>query len=363
MSHDVFISYSTQDKATADAACAALESRGVRCWIAPRDVLPGRNWGEAIIDAISQAKVMVLVYSAHANASTQVQREVERAASKDVVIVPFRVENAPLGKAMEYFLSSPHWLDAFPPPADQYFGRLVETVQRLLNAGGVAAPTVRSGATPVPGTRASRRLAPVGVLALVVLSCVAAAAVVFWRHSHPNSPGNGASASAATRPATTGPALTLADLIPLKSQADVAYERAQKYDRANGMGEKFDQTEPTRRTAQAYLDAKDYAQAKQWYESLLAQLKEVARDEADRAEAQRLIAQAAAAGDAAKAAGADPSADSWANATEGLAHARELVEVGDFYKARVRAWAAGEEYDMIRVTAAAKQGRAQPAAE
>ncbi len=36
MSFDVFISYSSIDKTTADAACNALESAGIRCWIAPR---------------------------------------------------------------------------------------------------------------------------------------------------------------------------------------------------------------------------------------------------------------------------------------------------------------------------------------
>jgi TIR domain len=35
MAHDVFISHSHADKPAADAACAALEARGIRCWIAP----------------------------------------------------------------------------------------------------------------------------------------------------------------------------------------------------------------------------------------------------------------------------------------------------------------------------------------
>ncbi len=38
---DVFISYSSDDKLIADAICAELESRRIRCWIAPRDALPG----------------------------------------------------------------------------------------------------------------------------------------------------------------------------------------------------------------------------------------------------------------------------------------------------------------------------------
>src|SRR5688572_7918813 len=67
--YDVFISYSSKDKQVADAACAALEARRTRCWIAPRDILPGAEWGSAIVDAIGQSRVMVLVYSANANRS------------------------------------------------------------------------------------------------------------------------------------------------------------------------------------------------------------------------------------------------------------------------------------------------------
>jgi hypothetical protein len=41
MEYDVFISYSHPDKASADAACATLEQAGIRCRIAPRDIVPG----------------------------------------------------------------------------------------------------------------------------------------------------------------------------------------------------------------------------------------------------------------------------------------------------------------------------------
>src|ERR1700743_1981121 len=67
MTHDVFICYSYRDKPVADAVCAVLESEGVRCWIAPRDILPGADWGECIIDAINDARAMVLIFSGNAN--------------------------------------------------------------------------------------------------------------------------------------------------------------------------------------------------------------------------------------------------------------------------------------------------------
>ena len=64
MPHDVFLSYASTDRPAADAICAALEARGIRCWIAPRDVPAGADWGEAILTAIGRAHAMVLVLSA-----------------------------------------------------------------------------------------------------------------------------------------------------------------------------------------------------------------------------------------------------------------------------------------------------------
>ena len=90
MAHDVFISHASEDKPTADAVCARLEADGIRCWIAPRDILPGTEWGEAIVDAIEGGRVMVLVFSAQTNLSRQVIREVERSVSKRPTRSPLR---------------------------------------------------------------------------------------------------------------------------------------------------------------------------------------------------------------------------------------------------------------------------------
>jgi hypothetical protein len=49
----VFVSYSSEDKTIGDGVCAVLEANRIRCWIAPRDVFAGSDYGEAIIDAIN----------------------------------------------------------------------------------------------------------------------------------------------------------------------------------------------------------------------------------------------------------------------------------------------------------------------
>jgi hypothetical protein len=140
MAHDVFISHSTKDKVTADAVCAMLESEGIRCWIAPRDVLPSMEWGEAIVDAIEQCRIMVLVFTANANASAQIRREVERAVNHGVAILPLRVEDVLPGKGLDYFIGNVHWLDALTPPLEAHLKNLAEKIKILLARTDPAAP-------------------------------------------------------------------------------------------------------------------------------------------------------------------------------------------------------------------------------
>jgi FKBP-type peptidyl-prolyl cis-trans isomerase FklB len=132
MPHDVFISHSTKDKSVADAVCAMLEQHGIRCWIAPRDITPGKEWGEAIIDAIAGSRVMILIFSSSANGSPQIRREVERAVNKEVVVVPLRIENVVPTKSLEYFIGSVHWLDALTQPFEMHLDKLVRAVQGVL---------------------------------------------------------------------------------------------------------------------------------------------------------------------------------------------------------------------------------------
>src|SRR6202790_2726117 len=79
---DVFISYASQDGTFANAVVGALEGQGLKCWIAPRDVVPGSLYADGIVRAINEARVVVLILSEHAVASPHVGKEIERASSK-----------------------------------------------------------------------------------------------------------------------------------------------------------------------------------------------------------------------------------------------------------------------------------------
>ncbi|NMD01801.1 MAG: toll/interleukin-1 receptor domain-containing protein, partial [Bacteroidales bacterium] len=133
MAHDVFISYSSVDNTAAETVCSILEQNGTSCWIAPRDITPGVPFAEAIIDAIKEAKVFILVYTQNSNSSPQVVKEVDRAVHNKLAVITLRLEDVPMSKQLEYYISDVHWLDAFTPPLEQHINRLSKVVKMLLS--------------------------------------------------------------------------------------------------------------------------------------------------------------------------------------------------------------------------------------
>lgn len=175
MNKPVFISYSSDDRLIAETICHALEKQGVACWIAPRDIPPGSNWGGTIVEAVGRSKALIFVFSNHSNHSPQVLREIERAVHKRVPVLPFRIEEVTPSPDLEYFISSCHWMDAFPPPAEQYVERIYDALRPILggkNAGEapVSAPASNSQASPAPaGWGAMARWKAIGVVGLILL--------------------------------------------------------------------------------------------------------------------------------------------------------------------------------------------------
>lgn len=183
LTHDVFVSHSAMDKVVADAVVAHLEAAGIRCWVAPRDVLPGRIWSEEIVHAIQSSRVMVLILSGNANNSHQVLREVDHAATHGLVIMPFRTEPIELAAGLSYYLASEHWLDAITPPLEAHIDRLVTAVRQVLgvaeDAPSVAQPSAPPPIAPLPAAAPSTSRAMVlGIAAAVVLASLIVALVV-----------------------------------------------------------------------------------------------------------------------------------------------------------------------------------------
>ncbi len=123
----IFLSYSSSDFTQAWATCQFLERHGLYCWIAPRNILPGEPYPEAIMRGLNDARALVVLVSGASNLSPHVHREIERALHNHAVIIPMRVQDVIPTGTMEYLLSTCQWLDAFAAfeqSLDELRGRL-----------------------------------------------------------------------------------------------------------------------------------------------------------------------------------------------------------------------------------------------
>lgn len=114
MDHDVFISYSSQNMEAAQAICHVLEQNEIRCWMAPRNIPPGSDYGDVIDEAIKACKAVVVLFSETAATSPWVKGELNIAFEEQKTIIPFRLDKTPLKGQNRVMLNKTHWIDAYP---------------------------------------------------------------------------------------------------------------------------------------------------------------------------------------------------------------------------------------------------------
>lgn len=131
MNNDVFISYSHYDKKIADALCHYLEQSNIKCWIAPRDINSGEEYGEAIEKAICKTKIFLLLYSKDSSVSPWVKGELNIAFSEEKYIAPIRIDNTSIEGSNRLILNQMHWIDIFPF-VESNFQVVKDSIQTLL---------------------------------------------------------------------------------------------------------------------------------------------------------------------------------------------------------------------------------------
>jgi len=189
----VFISHSSKDQQTADAIRQHLESAGLACWIAPRDIEPGTDWTEGIMSGIAGSQIFVLIFSGHANDSDHIRREVGEAFSLHLPVIPFRTEIVEARAGLRYFLESVHWLDASKPPWQQHLPALTERVKALLNgelSGSPRefAPAEQPKPAPIAAAHKKKRWLPAIGLLAAGFSIAAAVWFLIVNNHKPNEP-------------------------------------------------------------------------------------------------------------------------------------------------------------------------------
>ena len=173
---DIFVSYASPDREVAFRIVGFLEEQGIACWVAPRDVPPGVEYGQAIIEGIEQSRALVLILSDQSNDSQFVRKEVERAVSKTKPVLPVRIREVTPSGSLEFFISSAQWVDAWKSPMEQHLLPLVEAIKAMGRPG--AAP-VRSAPLPARSGRSKNVLIAVGVACAVLVGAGVAGTLYF----------------------------------------------------------------------------------------------------------------------------------------------------------------------------------------
>lgn len=157
MAGHVFISHGSENRDEATELCAFIEARGVKCWIAPRDVRPGIDYSEELQAAIENAAAFVVLVTDHSNKSPYVRAETEMAFSSHKPIFPVRQADIKPAAGLALFLKIRHWTDAYGKYRDAAMDRLALELQTVvgvnappLSAPAPAAPPLAPAAAPPP---------------------------------------------------------------------------------------------------------------------------------------------------------------------------------------------------------------------
>lgn len=116
MKYDVFVIYSSYDLHLVNKIVDYLENTvdvGLKCFYACRDIPTGVNYAKAIVDALDNSRMMVVVFSEDFNKSEHVDREIELACEEKKPIITFKISDEKFEGAKKYYLKNLNWIEAF----------------------------------------------------------------------------------------------------------------------------------------------------------------------------------------------------------------------------------------------------------
>lgn len=116
---DVFVSYSSKDIETATKIRDKIESEGLICWMAPRDVTGGIPYAREIISAIKNSTVVLFIFSGNSVISNHVYSEIDAAFNNQKVIIPYRIQNVSITEELSYYIQKIHQIDGLNNTDDE----------------------------------------------------------------------------------------------------------------------------------------------------------------------------------------------------------------------------------------------------
>ena len=170
----IFISHSSTDALIASKLCDLIEENGSQCFLAPRNIRSGFEYAAEIINGIDNSDAMLLLLSKNANTSPHILREIERAVSKSIPIIVYKLEEVELSKSMEYFLMTHQWLNADFGTHEQLLSCIEDIKNNKSKAFGQVVvpnkPSKEKKKSKLPIILAGTAIATIAVLATLLIT-------------------------------------------------------------------------------------------------------------------------------------------------------------------------------------------------
>ena len=116
--YDCFISHSSKDMTNAMSLVERLESRGVNCWVAPRNIDAGANYSDEIVEGIRTSASLIVLISKDSLNSRHVQREVNLADDLRKPIYPVKLIDIEIYGGLSFYLSASQEVRLFEKTGD-----------------------------------------------------------------------------------------------------------------------------------------------------------------------------------------------------------------------------------------------------
>lgn len=191
----IFISHSSKDAVIAQDLCQVIESNGSKCFIAPRDIRTGYEYAAEIVNGIDKSDAMLLILSKEANESPHILREIERAVTKSIPIMVYKLEEVVLSKSMEYFLMTHQWMNAKLGDYEDVIKCIENLKESITLASGDKTDNISKNADTSADIKSTEETAPSSrkkiplaakVLTPVIVAAVIVAGIIIFKFAKDN---------------------------------------------------------------------------------------------------------------------------------------------------------------------------------
>ena len=128
---DVFISYSREDKDRVLELTARLSAAGVPLWMDVGGIDGATMWGEEIVHALENAKVLLLMVTESAVRSHNVAKEVVLASERKGHILPVHLEPTKIPPSLRYPLAGIQHIEFFQGDPDENLKTILRALERI----------------------------------------------------------------------------------------------------------------------------------------------------------------------------------------------------------------------------------------